>query len=69
MPVNMEKYIGVILEMIYINRNQIITQRKVKVLSVQDNLVNAYCFLNHAPRTFRRENILAITYLKGKWSA
>ena len=65
----MSKYIGQEVEMIYIDSNNKISQRKVKVLSVNQDYIKAFCYLSYAPRTFKRENILSIGQLKEVWSA
>ncbi len=60
----MKKYIGQEIELVYIDRNNKITQRRIKVLSVHQNCIKAFCYLSRSPRTFKRENILAIRQLK-----
>jgi len=55
-----KKYVGRIVEIIYIACDGKITQRRIRVLSVQDDIVRAYCTTSGAPRTFRVENILAV---------
>jgi predicted DNA-binding transcriptional regulator YafY len=48
------------LEMIYLSRDQQISQRKLLVKAVNDEYIRAYCLLRKQIRTFRRENILSI---------
>ncbi|AZU61293.1 hypothetical protein [Neobacillus mesonae] len=48
------------LEMIYLNKNQEITQRKLIIKEVNNEFIRAYCLLRKQVRTFRRENILSI---------
>ncbi|GHH98439.1 hypothetical protein [Neobacillus kokaensis] len=48
------------LEMIYLNKNQEITQRKLIIKEVNDQYIRAYCLLRKQIRTFKRENILSI---------
>ena len=48
------------LEMIYLSKDQQISQRKMVVKEVNDEYIRAYCFLRKQVRTFRRENILSI---------
>jgi predicted DNA-binding transcriptional regulator YafY len=39
-----------------------ITQRNIKVLKINDNDIEAYCYLRHNIRHFRKDNILAAQY-------
>lgn len=48
------------LEMIYLSRDQQISQRKLLVKEVNDEYITAYCLLRKQMRTFRRENILSL---------
>ncbi|AUS03584.1 hypothetical protein ERIC1_1c34090 [Paenibacillus larvae subsp. larvae DSM 25719] len=56
----MGKYVGSVVEIIYLDRNNQITQRRVRVRSIKGNILQAYCFLAKSPRVFKLENILAI---------
>lgn len=40
-------------------KNNVITQRKVKILKIEDNYIEAYCYLRKQIRHFKKENILA----------
>ncbi|MBO2944886.1 hypothetical protein JJQ72_12975 [Paenibacillus sp. F411] len=62
---NIRKYIGDIVEIIYIDRLGAITQREIEVLGVRGHLVRADCLKSGAPRVFRTENILAMRRKKG----
>jgi predicted DNA-binding transcriptional regulator YafY len=55
----MEKYIGRVVEIIYINDSGKITQRKIRVNSIENGIVRAYCFQQRGPRVFKIGNILA----------
>ncbi|KKO52311.1 hypothetical protein [Paenibacillus sp. DMB20] len=55
-----DKYIGDIIEIIYIDGKGNITQRKIEVIGVKDGRVRARCLQSGAPRVFRIENILAM---------
>jgi predicted DNA-binding transcriptional regulator YafY len=58
------------LEMIYLSKDQQISQRKLLVKEVNDEYIRAYCLLRKQIRTFRRENILSImpnTRLKDRY--
>jgi len=57
--VNLSKYIGRHIDLIYIDRAGHITQRQIYVHSVRDGVVRAFCLTSGAPRTFRAENVLA----------
>lgn len=56
----MDKYIGRIINIIYLDRNGQFSQRRIRVISVKDDLVQAHDYTRQAPRVFRRENILAV---------
>ncbi|WP_042224797.1 hypothetical protein [Oceanobacillus manasiensis] len=47
----------------YMDGNQQITQRFIRVLKMDDTLVLAYCYYRKSVRTFKRENILSA----GRW--
>ncbi|MBO2943600.1 hypothetical protein JJQ72_06360 [Paenibacillus sp. F411] len=61
----MEKYIGGVVEIIYIDRKNNITQRQIEVLGVRDGRVRALCLKTGAPRVFVIENILATKRVGG----
>ncbi len=48
------------LEMIYINKNNQLSQRIIKVLDVTDSTIKAYCYHKRQFRTFLLSNILSI---------
>ncbi len=41
-----------------------ITQRNIRVLSVEGDNVKAMCYLRHEPRVFRKKDILAAGYCR-----
>jgi len=51
-----------ILTIIY-RRGINITQRDIRIIKLMDNDVEAYCFLRHQVRHFKKENILAVMYM------
>jgi predicted DNA-binding transcriptional regulator YafY len=52
-----------IITIIYMNKkNNKISQRNIKVLKMQDDEIEAYCYLRHQVRHFKKENILAADY-------
>lgn len=53
------KYIGQVVEIIYMDRAGRITQRHIKIHAVRGNLVRATCMVTGEPRAFRLDNILA----------
>lgn len=57
--ISMEKYIGRVVEIIYMGKHENITKRNIRVVSVEDGVVKAYCLKYRAPRIFKIDNILA----------
>ncbi|KIV50612.1 hypothetical protein [Aneurinibacillus migulanus] len=57
---NFLTYLGRTIEIIYLNRNGELSQRKVRLLSVKDGRIRAYCFKRRATRYFSVENVLAM---------
>ncbi|AOZ94919.1 hypothetical protein [Paenibacillus crassostreae] len=53
------KYIGQIVEIIYMDRNGKITQRCIEVNSIRNGLIKATCLKSGSARTFRLDNVLA----------
>jgi predicted DNA-binding transcriptional regulator YafY len=58
--IGMNKYIGRVVEIIYLDRSGKITQRKIEVRAIQGRVVRAYCLQQRAPRVFVIDRILAI---------
>lgn len=48
-----------IVDIMYIAKDNTITKRRIKLLKIVGDTVQAYCFTRHAKRTFKFENILA----------
>ncbi|WP_247681503.1 hypothetical protein [Paenibacillus sp. Marseille-P2973] len=61
-----EKYIGKLLEIIYIDRAGNVSQRRIEVHAVKGDLVRATCLKTGEPRAFRKSNILAYAPVKVK---
>ncbi|MCL6458877.1 MAG: hypothetical protein K6T85_12795 [Gorillibacterium sp.] len=59
MLINLEKYTGKIVDIIYIGQDGKITQRRITVRSVDAGTVCAWCHTRRAPRIFRIDSILA----------
>lgn len=62
----LEHYIGRTVEIIYEDRNGEITQRRIVVRSVRDDVVHATCLTAKAWRPFRLERILSWQPVKGR---
>jgi predicted DNA-binding transcriptional regulator YafY len=39
-----------------------ITQRKITVIGFKNNCIEAYCYLRHEMRNFKKENILSASF-------
>jgi predicted DNA-binding transcriptional regulator YafY len=50
---------GQLMDVMYLSRSGEVTKRRIKVLKLQSESFQAYCFTRHAKRTFLIENILA----------
>ena len=48
------------VDMIYMNNKGLISQRRVKVISVHEETFQSYCFVRKQPRIFKLENVLSI---------
>lgn len=51
---------NLIIDIIYIAKDDAITKRRLKLIKVAGDTVQAYCFTRNSKRTFKIENILAI---------
>lgn len=47
------------LDIMYMAKDRVITKRRIKLIKMGGNTVQAYCFARHAKRTFIIDNILA----------
>ncbi|KEQ23286.1 hypothetical protein ET33_16765 [Paenibacillus tyrfis] len=56
----MLRYVGQQVEIIYLENDGSMTQRRIAVRSVERGSVKAFCFQRQAPRLFKLENILAV---------
>ncbi|CAM3301707.1 WYL domain-containing protein [Paenibacillus lactis] len=54
----MRRYIGKIIEIIYVDRKGQITQSKIRLQGIRNKLIRATCLKTNQPRVFRMENIL-----------
>lgn len=48
-----------IIDIMYMAKDNTITKRRIKLIKIVGDTVQAYCFTRHAKRTFKFENILA----------
>ncbi|WP_339212883.1 transcriptional regulator [Solibacillus sp. FSL W8-0372] len=48
-----------VVDIMYIAKNNTLTKRRIKLIKIVDDAVQAYCFTRHAKRTFKFDNILA----------
>jgi predicted DNA-binding transcriptional regulator YafY len=55
----LHRYIGRIIDIIYLDRSGHFTKRRIRIISVSESTVKAYCYTRRAVRTFTAENILA----------
>ena len=56
MPV---KYIGQVIEIVYMDQSGQISQRMIQVNTIRNGLIRATCLKTGSPRTFRVDNVLA----------
>lgn len=61
----LDKYIGEVVEIIYMDRFGAITQRRIEVHAIRGNLVRAVCLKSGQPRAFRLDRILAAAAAAG----
>jgi len=59
---------GQIVEVMYISNSGEITKRRIKVLKLQGDSFQAYCFLRKTKRTFKVNNVLALIPVERKES-
>jgi Predicted transcriptional regulator len=62
----MKKYIGKIVQLIYVDRKRQVSIRNVRVLSVKGNLLKAYCYTAQSLRIFNVDNIVDIELIEGR---
>ncbi len=61
-----DKYVGQMIEIIYLDRNNKLTQRKIHVTSIKEGVVKAFCLDQRAPRVFVLDRILAIVPVRSR---
>ena len=60
---------GQIVEVMYMAKNGQVTKRRLKVIKLQSDSFQAYCFLRNTKRTFKVDNVLALIPITRKESA
>ncbi|MFA1818988.1 hypothetical protein ACDX78_02090 [Virgibacillus oceani] len=58
-----------VLEMIYIDDDNNLTQRFIRVLDKHENSILAYCYYRKKVRTFKMENILSLQKASRRFTA
>ena len=49
-----------IIDIMYIAKDDAITKRRIKLIKIAGETAQAYCFIRHANRTFKIDDILAV---------
>lgn len=62
----MQKYIGQIVAIIYMDRGGRFTKRRVKLLAVDGDRVKVYCLERQAPRMLLTASVLAVEPVRRK---
>ncbi|WCT54538.1 hypothetical protein PQ456_15175 [Paenibacillus kyungheensis] len=62
----LSKYLGEIVEIVYMDRSNQLTQRRIEIKHIRKGLVYADCLRTGSPRTFREDQILAWQPAKSK---
>ncbi|PWW06346.1 hypothetical protein DFQ01_103248 [Paenibacillus cellulosilyticus] len=60
----MQKYVGKLVQLIYIDRKRQVSIRNVRVLSVQGSRLKAYCMTARAPRVFNIDSIVDVELIR-----
>jgi predicted DNA-binding transcriptional regulator YafY len=66
MYANFNKYVGSTVEIIYLDKNNQITQRHAQLRSVREDVIHAFCLERQALRSFKADRILALYPLRKK---
>ncbi|MDR6779272.1 putative DNA-binding transcriptional regulator YafY [Paenibacillus peoriae] len=56
----LEKYVGQIVEIVYLDRKGKLSHRRIEVHRVQNGLIRATCLQTGQPRVFRLDHVLAL---------
>lgn len=57
------------IEMIYLSKDNEVSQRMIRVLKINDEMIMAYCYTRRTIRTFKLENILSVGSVKKRMGA
>ena len=49
-----------LVDIMYMAKDRSITKRRIKVIAMTGDTLAAYCFVRHAKRTFKIDNVLAV---------
>lgn len=60
---------GQIVDVMYMAKNGEVTKRRLKIIKMQGESFQAYCFLRKTKRTFLIDNVLALIPVRAKESA
>lgn len=55
-----------VIDIMYMAKDGIITKRRLKLVNIAGETMQAYCFMRHAKRTFIIDNVLAIAPVEYK---
>ncbi|UVI32308.1 hypothetical protein [Paenibacillus spongiae] len=56
---SVEKYVGRIVRIVYMDRHSRISERIIQIKAVRDGQIKAYCMTTGGPRVFHVHNVLA----------
>ncbi|WP_372508794.1 WYL domain-containing protein [Pseudalkalibacillus decolorationis] len=54
------------IEIVYLSSDGTITQRRIWIVSIRNNILTGYCYLRKQTRTFRIDQILSARTVKAK---
>ncbi|ASK64123.1 hypothetical protein CFK37_19180 [Virgibacillus phasianinus] len=57
------------MELIYLDKNNLASQRVVQVYKINDDKIMAYCYTKRAIRTFKLDNILSVGPVRKRMGA
>ncbi|MGM8365856.1 WYL domain-containing protein [Virgibacillus sp. W0181] len=57
------------IDMIYLSNDNQVSRRVIRVLTVADYYVKAYCYSKRKVRTFKLDNILSIASIRNRTGA
>ncbi|ASN06401.1 WYL domain-containing protein [Virgibacillus necropolis] len=57
------------IEMIYLSKDNQASQRIIRALKINDEMILAYCYTRRKVRTFKLENILSVGLVKKRMGA